>query len=120
MGVKLREKGDCFKANATWVIDNFLHVGAGNLHNDVFLCHGKVVGSPKSEVAGEIFVHAWIEMGDIIMDFSNGNSIAVRKERLYDAGRILKKTVVRYNPKEVAVTMLKHKHYGPWAEELSE
>lgn len=112
--------GDCFEVNAGYILDNFFFKFKNKKSKDVFLCHGKVIGAKGSKVEGEIFVHAWIEIGDVFMDYSNGNSIITGKEKVYATGRILVETVKKYSPKQVANFTLKQEHYGPWAKEFCE
>lgn len=108
---QLEETGDCFKANADYIIDNYINIKDSKV---ISLCHGKVIGAKGSKIEGITFDHAWIEAGDLLIDHSGGKIIQVYKKRLYDTGKILKDTVIKYNPKETLKLINKFEHYGPW------
>jgi len=100
----MRGDGDCFEV-------------AGNLTTnlincDCYLCHGKPIGQGK--IDGIKHNHAWIEVNDIVIDFSNGKKTIIPRERYYRIGKINKKEVFRYTPIEAVKMMLETAHFGPW------
>lgn len=109
----MNEGGDCFQANAEFLLENY--VLKSHFPKDIFLCHGDVIGSPTSKIAGKVFKHAWIEFeGRLMVDFSNGNKIAVPLQQLYNSGRVFVSTVKKYSLKEMSKMILKTGHYGYW------
>ena len=76
------------------------------------LCHG--VGILQSD--GKPFGHAWVENGSRVIDQSNGNDINFPKKLYYG---LLKAPVkgtklYKYTSEQVAINVLKIKHWGPW------
>tara|TARA_B100000029_G_scaffold209321_1_gene207179 strand:+ start:741 stop:1049 length:309 start_codon:yes stop_codon:yes gene_type:complete len=94
--------GDCYSANGRWMI--------GKRHFQ--LVHG--VGILPRD--GKPFGHCWIEKGELVLDFSNGNTIKISKKRYYELGEIPVKPykLYKYTPEQVSINVLKHKHWGPW------
>ena len=63
--------------------------------------------------------HAWVEVGNTVYDYSNGRKIKISKNKYYHSGAIdglLKKGYKqhRYKGLEVAESVLKYEHWGPW------
>lgn len=112
-----QKKGDCYEANATWLIDYALTVGADRRELKKWrLCHGTVLGAEGSVVEGKWFDHCWLEMeGKFLIDFSNGKKIVLPIEKL--SHRIKLAEAVRYTPAQAIVMLHKTSHYGPWTEE---
>ena len=106
-----KNKGDCYKANAEFIMKLFPDIKKSH---KIFLCHGKVVGTKGSKVEDITFKHAWIEINEMLLDCSNGRLISHRIKDLYDKGRIIKDSVIRYTPQKAMEMILKHEHYGPW------
>ena len=97
-------RGDCYEAAA-----KLLHA-----HRDcpgIALAHGTVTG--QGPVAGIRYGHAWIEIGDVVLDPSNGRFVVARKSAYYAAGQITE-PVARYTFAEAAREMIETGHYGPW------
>jgi len=105
--------GDCYFIHGNFVIRH----GKKRAYKNLILCHGRVKGAIGSPVEGRIFGHAWLEHGDIFMDLSNNKKIIMRKENLYNSGRVIMDSIKRYSVDEALKMMLKHEHYGPWEEE---
>ncbi len=101
-GSKKVERGNCYTIAGYYIIDNNVP--------EMLLCHGIVAGQGPLE--GKQIGHAWIEVGDVVFDYSNGNRVVTRKERYYEIGKITR--VKRYSKKEAARMMLLHKNFGPW------
>lgn len=98
--------GDCYDANA----DKFLCLA---LSNDWCLCHGRAIGC--NQIEGIHHGHCWMENMDTVLDFSNGNTVTMRKEEYYKIGNIY--NVKRYTRDELIKKLLEFKHYGPWSDE---
>ena len=99
-------KGDCYAAAAERLAE--LHIkgeakGWKLIHGIVF-----------HEATGE-HGHAWLEKGDVVFDNSNGNKVAMRKERYYALG--VRKVVKSYTAEQLCPLLLTAMHYGPWSEE---
>ena len=82
----------------------------------VHLCHGTVTGN-GGNVVGVRFGHAWIEIGGVVFDRSNGNDTMMPAERYYALGQIT--DVVRYEYSDALATALRHRTYGPWQGEFA-
>jgi hypothetical protein len=97
--------GDCYRANGRYA--------TSHMENDKLrLVHG--VGILQTD--GKPFGHCWIEDGSRCIDVSNGNDINFPKQLYYG---LLKAPVkgtklYKYTGEEVAIKMLKNKHWGPW------
>jgi len=98
--------GDCFVVAFQYVFDH-------RADDRVRLCHGLPVGTGKANM-GERFDHAWVEVGDLVIDKSNGNDVMVTREFYYRIGRIVPDSVDRYTAREAAMLALESGHYGPW------
>lgn len=101
----MKRTGDCYDAAMKLVIEE----------PTLTLCHGIVAG--RGPLKGFWIGHAWVEDGDVVFDFSNGNQVILRKEVYYALGKI--STVVRYKGIESNKTMLKTGHCGPWDESVT-
>ena len=101
----MRGEGDCYEAAA-----NLLHA-----HRDcpgIVLVHGTVTG--QGPIAGIRYGHAWVEIGDVVLDPSNGRFVVARKSDYYAVGQI---AATACNGFDAAVRMmLETRHYGPWHE----
>ena len=99
-------KGDCFEV-----------AGRAMIHPKIpglKLVHAYVSGQGKLE--GQRFPHAWNEVGDVVLDNSNGRNIVLRKEQYYDIGKVVEKPgeYAVYNDIDAKKKMVRNKHYGPW------
>jgi len=97
-------KGDCYEVNGRFV--------SRGHDKDLVLCHGLAILSTD----GKPFGHAWIEKGNMILDFSNGRKIVLAKKKYYELGGIPAngKKIYKYSVEETMTNMLKHGHWGPW------
>lgn len=107
--VQGKKLGDCY----VQAYNNFFH----NLSKNPLLCHGVVTG--KGELEGVHFTHAWIEIGDTVIDttipiFANG----IPKQVYYSIGQIQEDKTFKYNRDQVLEKALKWKTYGPWEDIL--
>ena len=96
-------EGDCYEAAAKLL---YAHRSCPGL----VLVHGTVTG--QGPIAGIRYGHAWIEIGDVVLDPSNGRFVCARKADYYDLGEI-NEPVTRYVFEEAARQMLETRHYGP-------
>jgi hypothetical protein len=97
-------EGDCYEAAA-----KLLH--AHRSCPGIVLVHGTVTG--QGPIAGIRYGHAWIEVGDVVLDPSNGRFVCARKSAYYAAGEI-REPLSRYDFEAAARQMLETRHYGPW------
>lgn len=99
--------GDCFEVAGRMALDRAM----SKEHDPSFrVCHGQPTGTGK--LAGQVFHHAWVEIGDIVIDQSNGRNYVGRREDYYRAGNITQ--VSRYTAHEARALMLQTEHFGPW------
>lgn len=98
------KKGDCYIVAGHYIVESKA--------NNILLCHGIVSG--RGKLKGLRIGHAWIEMGDVVLDHSNWGSIVMRKEQYYKIGEIKELDVKKYAKAEAIKLMLKTKHYGSW------
>ena len=106
--------GNCYEVHANHITNIIIKEGmeSPKLKN-CLLCHGDVLGAVGSKVQGKQFGHAWIELnGDMMLDISNGNEIVCRIDQVEH--RIVRNTVKRYTPQQVAENLIKFEHYGEW------
>ncbi len=104
----MKGTGDCYEANANYLMDVYL----ADQNTPILLCHGLAIG--QGPIKGIKHGHCWLEINNMVMDFSNNHTITMSKEAYYKLGKI--KYVHRYNAKETAKMLLKHQHYGPWTD----
>ena len=103
--------GDCYQAAGRLALE-FIR----GKHPKAELVHGVVLNSLDYMPMG----HAWVEVGSTVYDYSNGKSLKLPKSKYYKAGAInelMKKGLgkqFRYKGIEVAETIMKHGHWGPW------
>lgn len=101
--------GDCF----VQAYNNFFD----SRDNNVLLVHGVVTGRGKIE--GLKYLHAWIEIGDKVIDttmslFAKG----FPKDGYYRLAQADEKEMFKYNKSEAIEKILKYETYGPWEIEL--
>jgi len=97
-------EGDCYEAAAKLLYAHRSCLG-------IVLVHGTVTG--QGPIAGICYGHAWIEIGDVVLDPSNGRFVCARKADYYAVGEI-SEPVTRYDFEAAARQMLETRHYGPW------
>lgn len=107
--IRGKKLGDCY----VQAYNNFFH----NLSKNPLLCHGVVIG--KGELEGVHFTHAWIEIGDTVIDttipiFANG----IPKQAYYSIGQVQEDKAFKYNRDQVLEKALKWQTYGPWEDVL--
>lgn len=98
----MKRNGDCIVIACRNVIEN----------SEWLFCYANVKG--QGTLVGLRILHAWNEVGDVVVDFSNGNRIVLRKERYYELAEISEKDIIRQSLSIVAKLMLETKTYGGW------
>jgi hypothetical protein len=101
--------GDCYVVAGHYALEH-------PLEEHAHVCHGTAIG--HGPIRGVRFGHAWIEVGDVVIDQSNGNDAVMPKSVYYEAGQIM--DVHRYTCSEAIRMMAKHEHFGPWEGEWAE
>lgn len=102
-------RGDCYEAAVNIILELKLEGTADN----ATLVHGLVTGT-GGEALGFRYGHAWVEIGDVAFDYSNGRKITLRREAYYALGKIAEEDTTRYSFEEARSAMLEHETYGPW------
>ena len=95
-------KGDCYVVAARLALERGLT-----------LVHGEVAGAGPLE--GRRHSHAWVEVEDRVIDYSNGLSFEGPREFYYALGGV--RAPVRYSAEEASRLMVASGHYGPWHED---
>lgn len=98
--------GECFQSAGRWMIDEGDKLGEG----DAQLVHGLVSGQGPLE--GRRFIHAWIEVGDVVIDPEQ--DVMMRKERYYEIAQINEDELSRYTRDEMMHKLARTQHWGPW------
>ena len=84
-----------------------------NIAKKPLLCHGVVVG--KGRLDGVKFTHAWVEIGDRVIDETMSISrYGISKEAYYQLGNIDPKLVFKYDSAQVSKKAVEWGTYGPW------
>lgn len=112
---KRKGTGDCFVVAAETV----LKLSNRGRDNETYrLVHGLAFGKGGS-AKGLRYCHAWVEVNDeFVLDFSNGNNVAMLKSEYYTLGQI--ETVKKYTPKEMMQLLYDTENYGPWDEAFND
>ena len=98
--------GDCYEANVNQMYKD------KKIFAKAKLVHGVVINQIDNKPMG----HCWIELGDVVFDYSNKKSISVRKEHYYKLGKIPVKKYKyhRYSFIDMCKQIVKQETYGPW------
>ena len=102
--------GDCYEAAFNYLMENR---GGGAV-----LVHAEVTGQGRIE--GVRYGHAWVEVGDKVIDRSNGRIIVMPPAIYYSLahlqGEFLEydRNMHRYTFDEAVQAIQKHGTYGPW------
>lgn len=81
------------------------------LHRAVSVVHGTAV-PPDGLDRGRTILHAWVEVGDEVLEMSNNQSLRFQRDDYYDTHGIV--PVVRYAPAEARRLAEKHGAFAPW------
>ena len=98
--------GDCFQVAAqSMIYDNL---------PGLKLVHAYVTGQGPLE--GQRYEHAWVEIGDGVIDKSNGRQLVMRKEQYYKLGNVVERPgeYAVYDIDQARKKLLQTQHYGPW------
>ena len=101
--------GDCFEAAYKKLYDVFRD------HPEAKLVHAIVTG--QGDIKGVQHGHAWVEIGNTVLDFSNGRSIEMPKQIYYAIGNVDPSNSDEYKTydfKEMADISMDQGTYGPW------
>lgn len=103
---KPRQGGDCFLVAGKAILYSGLE--------PMRLVHAFVNGTGM--LKGKRFEHAWDEIGDVVIDKSNGNNIVMRKEQYYKLAGVQQTPgqYAIYGKAEAVTKMAKSGHWGPW------
>ena len=104
------DDGDCFVKSAQLLLAASVDGVLG--FDDIRLVHGMVSG--QGPLAGQRFVHAWAEVHDDVLDYSNGNRIIAPRELYYAVGEVVEEELVRYNVAQYRYHVMSSDHHGPW------
>lgn len=103
----MKDRGNCYQAAAEYLLDHGNRLGPA-----ARLVHGMVSG--QGPVAGMRFGHAWVEVGEEVIDPSNGRLVRLHREHYYFLGQIREAEITRYSHAETREKLLDFLHYGPW------
>lgn len=117
IGENLQEasgRGDCFEAAFEIMMHEIVMAGFNYSKVKSLLVHGEVAG--QGPLMGIRYVHAWVEKGDTVLDYSNGRRLEMPKVAYYALGDVkdVPGKVYRYTAKQMQRWANKLKHYGPW------
>lgn len=103
---KKTANGDCFQVSA----QAMLHGKLPGLK----LVHAYVTGQGPLE--GQRYEHAWNEIGDVVLDNSNGRQIVMRRKQYYQLGNVVETPgeYAVYDAEQARKKMLQTRTYGPW------
>jgi hypothetical protein len=113
MAGELQTGGDCYVVHGRALLMRELceRVGDPAAPEGAVLVHGEpTLTCPPFTPFG----HAWLEVGDAVFDFSNGQSKTTRRRTYYRAGRIKTRRCRRYTLDEARAMVVQHEHWGPW------
>jgi hypothetical protein len=106
--------GDCYQAAGRYMMDLCVF----NPDCDLILVHGEVTG--QGPIEGVCHGHAWLEIGDEVLDVSRGREIRLPKALYYALGRIDDRdNIHRYTWQEARRKINEYEHWGPWDLETS-
>ena len=101
--------GDCFEAAYKKLYEVF------RKNPEAKLVHAIVTG--QGEIKGVQHGHAWVEIGDKVLDYSNGRTIEMPKQIYYAVGNVDPSNSDEYKTysfKEMADISMDQGTYGTW------
>ena len=101
--------GDCFEAAYKKLYEVFRE------HPEAKLVHAIVTG--QGPIKGVQHGHAWVEIGNTVLDYSNGRTIEMPKQIYYAVGNVDPNNSDKYKTysfKEMADISMDQGTYGPW------
>jgi len=102
--------GSCFDCAGHLLMDT------PEIQDDAKLVHATVAG--QGRLTGIRFVHAWVEVGDTVLDNSTGSLKVIPKELYYGLGNV--RDVHRYTYREMIDKIIETENWGPWVDFLNE
>lgn len=105
--VRMSAQGDCYEAAGNYMMQAALEGDERKLT----LVHGEVTG--QGPLHGVKFGHAWVEIGGMVIDKSNGRNLKMPKEMYYAIGKIGSNTH-RYTMKQFRRKAVQTGVWGPW------
>jgi len=98
--------GDCFQVAGRAMITPEVP--------EMRLVHAYVTG--QGPIAGKRFSHAWNEIGDVVLDYSNGRQVVMRKPQYYELGQVTTEPgeYAVYDDTQAKKRMVQTRHWGPW------
>lgn len=110
--------GDCYKAAYDYVQQLSDKMNAGSVSKaPPFLVHGDVIPTCGPD-KGRRINHAWVEMGDDVLEVSNGQKLQRKKEVYYRTFQARDR--IRYRLLNAQLEYAKSMHYGPWDTDSAE
>lgn len=111
--VKEKDAGNCFEVAWEAITDPAAPPSA-------VLVHGLPIGRGVHN-AGQRYWHAWIEvfefgLGWIVLDYSNGQQLQMKRRDFYHLGHLTDANVYRYSKHAARAAGLEHEHVGPWVD----
>lgn len=106
--------GDCYEAALRTAHD--LYLNGVQSAESIHVCHGDVTGT-GGDVLGVRYGHGWVEVNDVVFDFSNGSRAVARRDLYYQVGSIVDSEVTRYVITDAAFLAVRSGHSGPWGPE---
>ena len=110
--------GDCMQSSANLMMRwkyRFMPGGAWEPGGEPTLVHALVYG--RGSASGHRFPHAWVEVGSMVYDHSNGVERALPRELYYAIGGVDHENsgaYRRYSFEEMRKKLLSEGNYGPW------
>ena len=101
--------GDCFLVSGNLILENKFR----KEFESPLLVHGFVTGQVEP-VKGVRYLHAWVEVDDIVIDRSNGNDIMMPIALYYAIGEIRPDELKVYTEVEACKKMLETGCFGDW------
>ena len=99
--------GDCYQSAGNLILPMY-----GDKHKGYTLVHGMVNGQgPLNSVR---YGHAWVELDDIVFDYSNGRKLEIPKRVYYHVGQIKENDNIYYTQEETRRWILDIGTWGPW------
>ncbi|MFA6455291.1 MAG: hypothetical protein WCW40_00610 [Bacteroidota bacterium] len=81
------------------------------LNREIYVVHGSAI-PPIGPHKGRHIIHAWIEIGDTVIETSNNQLDSYPKEEYYKTHSI--NPIIRYSVIEALQKVEKYKIFGPW------
>jgi len=103
--------GLCYKQAVDFVTE-YVDANTGKKEK-ILLVHGNMTPSIGKFKNIEVD-HAWVEIGDNVIDPSFNTEIIFEKKEFYERHRVNKERIRKYDHLNMLENIIKTKHYGPW------